>query len=173
MSSDRQDAYRGLLTAIDGMKCPESIDSRLEAFVEHAWRHLESTGVSWLGFYRLDPDDPEAMVLGPRRDRPACSPIGLHGVCGQALLGGETRIGDDVLDLGAEYVACDPRDQSEIVIPLRLGSGGPHPADTVLDLDSFEIGAFSDADDHWLRRCLDSAGLSAVGIAGTPETGNG
>ena len=173
LSQDRELAYRGLRAALEDTACPPSIAPRLEAFVEHAWGHLESTGVSWLGFYRLDPHDAEALVLGPRRDRPACSPIGLHGVCGQALREGRTRIVADVLELGNDYVACDPRDRSEIVIPLRLGSGGPHPADAVLDLDSFQIDAFSDADDRRLRDCLSRAGLRPLDIQRGPDIERG
>ena len=37
--------------------------------------------VSWVGFYFLGEGE---MTLGPRRDKPACSPIGLHGACGRA-----------------------------------------------------------------------------------------
>ena len=172
MIPGREDAYRRLQHGLENAARPAGLVRRQEHFVEHAWRHLESTGVSWLGFYSIDPDDPEAMVLGPRRDRPACSPIGLHGVCGQALVGGVTRIVGDVEELGADYVACDPRDRSEIVIPLRLESRGGRPFDSVLDLDSFELNSFSDADDRWLRACLASAGLvsSETPVPGSANT---
>lgn len=173
MTPERLDAYRRLRGLLDEWRPPESMDLRLEGFVEHAWRQLQPTGVSWLGFYHLDPSDSDAMVLGPRRDRPACSPIGLHGVCGQSLRSGRTRIVADVLELGDRYVACDPRDRSEVVIPLRLESGGPHPADTVLDLDSFEPGGFSDDDDHWLRECLIRAELPPLEVEAGRSGGPG
>ena len=106
MNPSRREAYRSLEQSLAQSAPSDSIATRLDTFVELAWRHLETTGVSWLGFYTIDPHDPEAMLLGPRRDRPACSPIGLHGVCGQALLRGVTRIVGDVSELGADYIAC-------------------------------------------------------------------
>ena len=65
-----------------------SREERMTAVVDALWSVLEGRGVSWLGFYLDVPDaeDHARLVLGPHRDSPACSPIGLHGVCGQALV---------------------------------------------------------------------------------------
>lgn len=133
-------------------------EERLSSFIDLLWEHLAKTSVSWAGFYLDQPDQPDdqRLILGPRRDKPACSPIGLHGVCGQALRTHQTRIVDDVRDLGPDYIACDPRDASEIVIPLLDEHGH---AWGVLDLDSHETHAFSARDDHGLRRALRAAGL--------------
>jgi len=167
-SANARDTIRAagvaLLSTLDRTTLPESLDDRLDAFCEIAFAVLAPTGVCWLGFYRVT-DDGEAMTLAACRDRPACSPIGLHGVCGQSLRSGRTRIVPDVLELGDAYVACDPRDRSEIVVPL-LPPGEPprsdHPATLVLDLDSTEVGRFSDDDDEVLREALQRAGLSPV-----------
>ena len=141
-----------------------SFDQRLDRFCEIAFTHLAPTGVSWLGFYRATPEG-DAMILVTCRDRPACSPIGLHGVCGQAARSGRTRIIADVNDLGSDYVACDPRDRSEIVVPLVDSTApGPWPAPLVLDLDSFAVDRFSDADDVLLREALALAGLVPVSL---------
>lgn len=125
------------------------------SFIDLAWECLSETGVSWIGFYDLASETSE-MILGPCRNRPACSPIGLHGACGQAILSGKTLIVDDVADLGEAYVACDPSDQSEIVIPLQTG-----PNRSVLDLDSREIAAFGPEDGIWLKKCLIEAEIMA------------
>jgi len=116
----------------------------MRGFVDCAWDALAPTGVSWIGFYLDVPGAPEGerMVLGPRRNSPACSPIGLHGACGKCLLSGAPLVVRDVRDLGAGYIACDPRDQSELVIPCRIGG----VVWGVLDVDSHEIGCFGDAD---------------------------
>jgi putative methionine-R-sulfoxide reductase with GAF domain len=126
--------------------------------VDLMWDHLQRAGVSWIGFYVDQPQEPDdrRMVLGPCRDKPACSPIGLHGVCGQALRSKQTRIVRDVRDLGDKYIACDPRDRSEIVIPLSDGSGACW---AVLDVDSHEVNSFDESDDAGLRRVLAAAGL--------------
>jgi len=100
----------------------------------------------------------EGMVLGPRRDKPACSPIGMHGACGQAYLSRTTLVVRDVKDLGENYVACDPRDQSELVIPCFADDG---ECWGVLDFDSFDVGSFTDADAEGVVRVLEAAGLTS------------
>ena len=143
---------------------------RMEAFVELAFPVLARTGVSWLGFYLDLPDQPEEtrLVLGSHRDRPACSPIGTHGVCGQALLRNEARVVEDVRTLGTAYVACDPKDRSEVVVPCRRARGLPWG---VLDLDSREVGAFTAADAAELTALLERWGLSRGGPAAGGKAG--
>src|SRR6185503_5347273 len=87
----------------------------MQSVVDELWAALHSTGVSWVGFYIHDGSD--ALVLGPRRDKPACSPIELHGACGQCFARRQPLIVRDVAELGANYIACDPRDRSEVVVP--------------------------------------------------------
>lgn len=147
-----------------------SRQERMEAVVGALWEELRHTGVSWVGFYLDQPEEPEdrRLVLGPRRDKPACSPIGLHGACGQALRSRRTLIVRDVRDLGENYVACDPRDRSEIVVPLLDERGA---AWGVLDLDSFEVGAFGSDDDAGLRLVLRAAGLAQGGGRGPGRRG--
>lgn len=132
-------------------------ETRMHAVLEALWPELRQTDVSWAGFYMDHPDqaDDRRMVLGPCRDKPACSPIGIHGVCGQALLSREVKIIHDVRELGANYIACDPRDQSEIVVPL-IDQG---VCWGVLDLDSYSIGAFGERDATGLLRILVAARL--------------
>ncbi|MBK8266881.1 MAG: hypothetical protein IPK83_00670 [Planctomycetes bacterium] len=96
-------------------------DDAMQAFVDASWSVLGPTGVSWIGFY-IKSDD-ETMTLGPRRDKPACSPIGLHGACGRAWVTRTPLVVCDVAELGENYIACDPRDRSEVVIPLFEESG--------------------------------------------------
>jgi putative methionine-R-sulfoxide reductase with GAF domain len=131
---------------------------RMTAVVDALWAALAPTGVSWVGFYLDRPGEPDdrRLVLGPRRDKPACSPIGLHGACGRALLSRRALIVRDVAELGAGYIACDPRDRSEIVVPLLDDSGS---AWGVLDLDSHELAAFDERDAAGLARVLRAAGL--------------
>jgi len=139
---------------------------QMRAVVDALWNGLHNAGVSWVGFYIDHPDQPHdrRMVLGPCRDKPACSPIGLHGLCGQALISRQVQIVRDVRSLGVNYIACDPRDRSEIVAPLIDQAG---VCWGVLDLDSWEPAAFDEADAAGLRRVLHAAGLTAIGLEGT------
>lgn len=116
-------------------------EARMQIIVDALWEEFgEHRPVSWVGFYLLGEGE---MTLGPRRDKPACSPIGLHGACGAAALSGKTVVVRDVRELGANYIACDPRDLSEIVVPVRARDGR---VTGVLDIDSYSVGAFGETD---------------------------
>jgi putative methionine-R-sulfoxide reductase with GAF domain len=135
-----------------------SREQRMTAVVDALWEAFHNAAYSWVGFYldRPDAPDDQRLILGPRRDKPACSPIGLHGACGRAMLTKQTLIVRDVKDLGENYIACDPRDRSEIVIPLIDERG---TCWGVLDIDSHEVGAFDERDEAGLRLVLAHAGL--------------
>lgn len=128
----------------------------MQTFVDVVWDELRSTHISWIGFYL--PGDAHSLVLGPRRDKPACSPIGLHGACGQAFLNRRIMVVKDVAELGEGYIACDPRDRSEIVIPLFEADGSVWG---VLDVDSHELSAFSEEDSAGFTQLLLKAGLTS------------
>jgi len=130
---------------------------RMRALVDALWQYLAPTGVSWVGFYLHEGGD--ELTLGPRRDKPACSPILLHGACGRAFTERRPLIVRDVADLGANYIACDPRDRSEVVVPLLEDDG---TCWAVLDVDSHEVGAFGPADVLGLSLLLRKMGLTST-----------
>ncbi len=129
-------------------------EERMNTFVDLAWEAFHSTGVSWIGFYLHHGKD--ELVLGPRRNKPACSPIGLHGACGKSFHSRKPLIVRDVAELGENYIACDPRDKSEVVLPLLDETG---TCWGVLDLDSYDVGAFNDDDVKGLTLLLQKARL--------------
>lgn len=130
--------------------------SRMRTVADALWDALHNEGVSWVGFYLPEGDD--AMTLGPSRNKPACSPIGLHGACGQAFTSRRTLIVRDVAELGEGYIACDPRDRSEVVIPCFDEDGSCWG---VLDVDSHDLASFGETDAEGMQRVLRAAGLTA------------
>ena len=130
----------------------------MQQVVHALWEATGTRGVSWIGFYAKASGRDE-MILGPRRDKPACSPIGLHGVCGRCWLERRPILVADVATLGKNYIACDPRDKSEVVIPLFEGDGRCWG---VLDGDSYEAGGFDTTDVVGLTTLVEHAGLSTV-----------
>ncbi len=148
--------YVGIMAALRDVVVPDcDLQQRMQNVVDVLWERLSPRGVSWVGFYLHGPTD-DQMTLGPSRDQPACSPIGLHGACGQAFLTNAALVVHDVRELGGNYIACDPRDQSEVVLPIHEATGR---AIGVLDLDSHQVGAFDEHDVAGLTRVLRSAGL--------------
>ena len=131
----------------------------MKRVVDCAWHALSGAGVSWIGFYVHEGRD--ELVLACCRDKPACSPIGLHGACGRAFLAHRPLIVRDVKALGENYIACDPRDQSEVVLPL-LDSDGTCWG--VLDVDSYDRAAFSERDADGFELVLRAAGLLAADV---------
>jgi putative methionine-R-sulfoxide reductase with GAF domain len=131
------------------------VAARMRAVVDALWDTCHAQGVSWVGFYL--PDGTDALVLGPSRDTPACSPIGLHGACGRVFRSAAPLVVRDVAELEKNYIACDPRDRSEVVVPLIATDG---TCTGVLDLDSHQVAAFDASDVNGLNLVLRSAGLT-------------
>ncbi len=104
----------------------------------------------WTGFYLLDPDRKDELVVGPYQGTLGCLRIRLgRGVCGTAAARRETILVPDVARFDG-HIACDSRTRSEIVAPVFDRAGA---LAGVLDVDSTEPDAF-DAED--------AAGLEAV-----------
>lgn len=136
-------------------------DAAMRWVVDALWEAFHHDRLSWIGFYTKTPGRDE-MVLTCRRDKPACSPIGLHGMCGRGWKDRRPIVIDDVATLGAGYIACDPRDRSEAVIPLFEQDG---TCWGVLDADSYDLAGFNDHDARQMTLLVEAAGLSEPGRA--------
>ena len=104
----------------------------------------------WTGFYLVDDESRDQLVVGPYQGTLGCLRIDFgKGVCGAAAARGETLIVADVAAFPG-HIACDSRSRSEIVVPVRDRAGA---LIAVLDVDSTDPGAFSD---------IDARGLEAI-----------
>jgi putative methionine-R-sulfoxide reductase with GAF domain len=148
--------YRDYGNLVSPLKPGADRESTMRLIADACWETLGQRGISWIGFYLKIPGRDE-MALGPSRDKPACSPIGLHGACGRCWQERRPIIVADVTTLGANYIACDPKDRSELVIPLLEPDGSCWG---VLDADSYDPGAFSETDLTGLTRAVERVGLS-------------
>ena len=136
-------------------------EDRMQRVVDALWDELGGKRVSWLGFYLKSPGG-EEMILAARRDKPACSPIGLHGACGRSWKSRRALIVTDVAKLGDGYVACDPRDKSEVVLPMMEPDG--NTCWGVFDADSHDTDSFGEADVQGLYRVFLRAGLTTTPV---------
>ena len=102
----------------------------------------------WTGFYVVDPDKPNELVVGPYQGTLGCLriPFG-KGVCGACAEKRESIIVPDVHAFPG-HIACDSRSNSEIVVPVFDAAGA---LAAVLDVDSTEYDAFDEEDRHGLQ----------------------
>lgn len=108
----------------------------------------------WTGFYVVDPDKPEELVVGPYQGTLGCLRIAFgRGVCGAAAATGEIQLVPDVHAFPG-HIACDSRSASEIVVPV-FDSDGRLIA--VFDVDATVPAAFDQVDAEGLERILRGA----------------
>lgn len=105
----------------------------------------------WTGFYVVDPDKADELVVGPYQGTLGCLRIAFgRGVCGAAARDRATQIVDDVHAFPG-HIACDARSASEIVVPVFDGSGA---LIAVFDVDATETSAFDATDAYALERLM-------------------
>src|SRR6201996_3919788 len=105
---------------------------------------------NWVGFYMIDPEDPDILVLGPFHGAPTEHvriPVN-EGICGAAVAENDTVIVDDVHS-DQRYLACSLETKSEIVVPIRVYGAVVGE----IDIDSHDVAAFSAQDREFLEGC--------------------
>lgn len=106
----------------------------------------EAFGFFWIGFYLKKENQ---LVLGPFQGPIACTRIAFdEGVCGAAYTRRETILVPNVEQFPG-HIACSSVSKSEIVVPVFDRNGN---VTMVLDVDSDQLGDFSDVDVRGLER---------------------
>lgn len=105
----------------------------------------------WTGFYVVDPNKSDELVIGPYQGTLGCLriPFG-RGVCGTAASTKVTQVIEDVHAFPG-HIACDARSESEIVVPV-LDKNGVLIA--VLDVDSDKPAMFDQVDQVGLEAII-------------------
>jgi L-methionine (R)-S-oxide reductase len=110
---------------------------------------------NWTGFYMLDPNDSQILVVGPFVGDPTPHvriPIN-EGICGAAVATGKTVVVDDV-NSDPRYLSCSIETKSEIVVPIY--AHGRVMGE--IDIDSHNPAAFIDADKVLLEQVAQIVG---------------
>jgi GAF domain-containing protein len=105
---------------------------------------------NWVGFYMVDSQDPNVLVLGPFHGAPTEHvriPVS-EGICGAAVAQGHTIVVDDV-SADPRYLACSIETRSEIVVPIR--ANGKIVGE--IDIDSHVLNAFRAGDRDFVEKC--------------------
>lgn len=149
---DKVQAYEAIFSQLDALLQDEtdvvlkmvSINCILRSNLQHCY---------WLGFYCVHD---EALIVGPYQGTLGCLHIEFKkGVCGAVAHSKQTKIVDDVhaLTQGQDHIACDPNSKSEIVLPVF---NHEQKLIAVFDIDSSEIGSFTDTDKQYLEQILNT-----------------
>lgn len=105
----------------------------------------------WTGFYVVDPEKRDELVVGPYQGTLGCLRIAFgRGVCGTAARTRQTQVVADV-ETFPGHIACDSRSKSEVVVPVVDRDGR---LIAVFDVDSEAPAAFDGTDAEWLERIL-------------------
>lgn len=107
----------------------------------------EQFGWFWVGFYLVKNGE---LVVGPFQGPVACTRIRKgKGVCGSSWQEARTLIVPDV-EAFPGHIACSSLSRSEIVVPIFYQD----EVIGVLDVDSTELDAFDEDDQHWLEELV-------------------
>ena len=112
--------------------------------------HEELSRYNWVGFYLIDPNDSNILVLGPHTGSfspHARIPLD-RGLCGAAASTRKTVVVDDV-SKDPRYLAGSDLVKSEIVVPIFAG---PRLLGE-FDVESYFTGTFRGADQTFVEEC--------------------
>ena len=147
-SLPRDAAYAELTSQVELVL--EGVDDQIAGMATVSALLHGALGFLWTGFYRVVKTD-ELLRIGPYQGSLGCLEIQFgKGVCGKAAAERQTIIVEDVSQF-PDHITCDARSRSEIVVPV-FGRSGDLMA--VLDIDSAELGAFSEADQAGLEEMV-------------------
>lgn len=142
--SEKESQYQLLLAQLDALLMDET-NALANLSNASALLYQALPRSVFAGFYLYDQTE---LILGPFQGGVSCVHIALgKGVCGEAAQKQETMIVDDVRQ-HANYISCDSRAMSEIVVPMikdgqLLG---------VLDLDSECVSDYDQLDQEYLEK---------------------
>lgn len=157
LSADKTERYRELLVEIESVLEGETnrvarmatIASMLASAFEQFF---------WTGFYVVDPEKADELVVGPYQGTLGCLRIAFgRGVCGAVARNRQSLIVDDV-EAFPGHIACDSRSKSEVVVPVFDADG---TLVAVLDVDSDRLAAFDTVDRAGLEAIVRSAFATA------------
>lgn len=140
------EAAREIAAVLDGETNLVARMATVANMLHHAFDHY-----FWTGFYLVDPEKPDELVIGPYQGTLGCLRIPFSkGVCGACASARETIIVPDVHEFPG-HIACDSRSESEIVAPVFDMAG---KLIAVFDVDSDLKNQFDEADKAGIEAIL-------------------
>lgn len=145
----REKAYQRICREIESIVAGETSETARFATASSVLSQAFGPRFFWTGFYVVDPEKGDELVVGPYQGTLGCLriPFG-RGVCGVAAKTGQTQLVEDVHSFEG-HIACDARTNSEIVVPVYRKDGS---LAGVLDIDSEQPAAFDEVDCEGLEQ---------------------
>jgi GAF domain-containing protein len=153
--------YKELLQELQGFARsvidPESLMRRMSERI-----HAEMTRYNWVGFYLIDKDDPNLLVLGPFAG--SFTPIERialdRGLCGAAAATGRTVVVNDV-SKDPRYLSASNIVKAELVAPVfahkkLIGE---------IDVESYFTETFQEDDREFVEACAAVVGRYCENLA--------
>jgi L-methionine (R)-S-oxide reductase len=113
------------------------------------------TRYNWVGFYLIDPADPNYLVVGPFAGSftpNARIPLG-KGLCGAAAASGKVVLVDDVTK-DPRYLPGSSMVKSEVVVPIFANK----KVVAELDAESYFANTFTDPERKFVEACAEIVG---------------
>jgi AhpD family alkylhydroperoxidase len=159
----KTETYNEVLETVKAMlEGVENLTSRMATIVEIVCHRIPY--YYWTGFYLLEKEK-YRLTVGPYQGTHGCLFIKMgEGVCGRSAQNQETIVVEEIhsindlkTDEGNKmHIVCDPRCQSEIVVPVLDKNGN---LIAVFDVDSLHKKAFDEVDKEWLEKIMSFVSL--------------
>jgi GAF domain-containing protein len=125
-----------------------SVDSLMKHVADEL--HEKMTRYNWVGFYLIDPTDPNYLVVGPFAGSFTPNtriPLG-KGLCGAAAASGKVVVVDDVTK-DPRYLPGSSMVKSEIVVPICANKR----VVAELDAESYFANTFIESERKFIEAC--------------------
>jgi L-methionine (R)-S-oxide reductase len=114
--------------------------------------HEKMTRYNWVGFYLIDPTDPNYLIVGPFAGSFTPNtriPLG-KGLCGAAAATGKVVVVDDVTK-DPRYLPGSSMVKSEVVVPIVVNK----KVVAELDAESYFANTFIEAERKFVEACAE------------------
>ena len=114
--------------------------------------HEKMTRYNWVGFYLIDPADPNYLIVGPFAGSftPNARIALGKGLCGAAAATGKVVVVDDVTK-DSRYLAGSSMVKSEVVVPIFVNK----KVVAELDAESYFANTFPESESKFVEACAE------------------
>lgn len=137
-SEELKSSLKALITSDPPQHYISQLSNAASFLFHNYFSSVRQKTINWLGFYIVDPDNPEILTVGPFQGKPACVAIKFgKGACGTCAHSQKSILVHDVHTFPG-HIACDSDSKSEMVVPILIDG----KVFAVLDIDCVLLNGF-------------------------------